>query len=97
MDQAQILFWIPIAVTLIGTVFVGINVLKLTKNIRSAILSATLLNILLLGMASFWWINYSADSMSQYLGVILYAISAVIILFADVGAVFWWRNSRSVV
>lgn len=92
MTLAQILFFLPIIATIILTIYFGINVLKRSQRFIIALLSATLLNIALLGAASIWWLSYPTESMSQVIGAIVYGISAVIILFIDAAVLFWWRN-----
>ena len=70
-------------VTLIVSVFSGHFLMKRTNKFWLSLLTAFLLNILILGKGSIWWFKTETDGLSQGFGVLYYCIAMGVIGIVD--------------
>jgi hypothetical protein len=79
-----LLFFALIGISLCSSLII----LQLAKNMSYALIKATLLNLIILGLGSWWWFATETDGISQGIGGMIYFGSFVGIFLIDVVVIF---------
>ncbi|WP_316568906.1 hypothetical protein [Neobacillus sp. YIM B06451] len=89
-----IIFFGLIAISLSSSLLLSRNELKNKKPPLTAAFKAIIINITILGTGSIWWFLTETDGISQGIGVMIYAGSAIAIaLITIVFTYFFWHRS----
>ncbi|MGK0466228.1 hypothetical protein [Clostridium sp.] len=87
-------FWGLIVVSIYGSLTLGLNDIKNNKKPMNAIIKAILVNVIILGIGSVWWILTESDGISQGIGVMIYLGSIVVISLIDTIVIYIGRKSK---
>ena len=78
--QTQATIWfIPIIISVLVTLFYILTAIKGRKNIKALFLQISVINLVLFLLGAFFWFGVAVDGFSQINGVALYALIFVVI------------------
>lgn len=83
-----VVFWGLIFLSLFSSLALGWNNLKNDKKPMKAIIKAIIVNIIILGIGSIWWLLTESDGISQGIGIMIYLGSIVGISLIDTVVIY---------
>jgi hypothetical protein len=87
-----IIFFGLIVFSLLGSLILSKKDLKYRKKPVAAITKALLVNIVILGLGSIWWVLTETDGISQGIGVMIYLGAIVGISLIDMVFIYIWNG-----